>query len=113
LFDRDHVGLINEAVSINTIAGVSEYFQCEAFPKSTAPPPSWRSPWMDGFLQKPAPFAVPSIAGGAGKCPKGRGDGSPRLRSSTWTYCLSNPTPPRSTGDFDSQDANQNTAFGA
>ncbi len=63
------------------------------------------------------------------KCPKGRGDGSPRLRSSTCDgrdaggratqgavaemYCLSNPAKPRSTGNFDSQDANQNTASGA
>jgi hypothetical protein len=61
----------------------------------------------------PAPFAVPSIAARAGKCPEGRGDESPRLRSSTWMYCLSNPARARSTGDFDSQDANQNTASGA
>jgi hypothetical protein len=28
-------------------------------------------------------------------------------------YCLSNPASTRSAGDFDSQDANQNTALGA
>jgi hypothetical protein len=28
-------------------------------------------------------------------------------------YCLSNPVTARSTGDFDSQEANQNTALGA
>jgi len=33
-----------------------------------------------------------------GKSPKGRGDGSPRLRSSTWMYCLSNPAQARSEG---------------
>jgi len=32
--------------------------------------------------------------------PKGRGDGSPRLRSSTWMYCLSNPARARSARGF-------------
>jgi len=45
--------------------------------------------------------------------PKGRGDGSPRLRSSTWTYCLSNPARARSAGKFGSPEANQTTASGA
>jgi hypothetical protein len=48
-----------------------------------------------------------------GKSPQGRGDGSPRLRSSTGTYCLSNPAVPRSTGQSDSHDANRTTASGA
>jgi hypothetical protein len=61
----------------------------------------------------PAPFAVPSIAGVAGESPQGRGDGSPRLRSSTWMYCLSNPAATRSAGQFDSHDANRTTASGA
>jgi len=45
-----------------------------------------------------APFAVPSIAGVAGNCPQGRGEGSPRLRSSAWMHCLSNSAAPRSAG---------------
>ena len=48
-----------------------------------------------------------------GTSPKGRGDGSPRLRSSTGTYCLSNHASMRSAGDFVAQDAPQNTALGA
>ena len=48
-----------------------------------------------------------------GKSPQGRGDGSPRLRSSAWTHCLSNPATPRSAGDFAAHDALQNTALGA
>jgi len=48
-----------------------------------------------------------------GKSPKGRGEGSPRSRSSAGMHCLRDADPPRSTGDFDSQDANQNTVVGA
>src|SRR5450432_3643792 len=40
-----------------------------------------------------------------GKSPKGRGDGSPRLRSSAWTHCLSNPAKPRSTGNLERRSA--------
>jgi len=46
-------------------------------------------------------------------CPKGRGDGSPRWRSSTRMYCLSHPVVARSAGQSDSHDANRTTAFGA
>ena len=113
LFYRDHDYSISE-VARSEGAGLFENFNVAlSLNRETTPQVSWRSPWMDGFVDKLAPFAAPSIAGGAGECPKGRGDGSPRLRSSTGTYCLSNPDPTRSAGDFDSQDANQNAAFGA
>jgi hypothetical protein len=47
------------------------------------------SPWMDGFVDPGAVRGAEHRRRG-GNSPKGRGDGSPRLRSSTGTYCLSN-----------------------
>jgi len=67
----------------------------------------WTSSWIKGTVR------------GAehrrrrGKSPKGCGDGSPQSRSSTGRCCLSDPPSPRSAGNFDSQEANQNTALGA
>ena len=62
---------------------------------------SCRSAGMHGFVDQRA------VRGGehrrrCGSGPQGRGDGSPRLRSSTRTYCLRNPATPRSAGQFDS-----------
>jgi len=73
---------------------------------------SRRSPGMDGFVDhgtvRGAEHRSPCRIS-----PKGRGDGSPRLRSSTWMYCLSNPARARSAGKFGSPEANQTTASGA
>jgi hypothetical protein len=105
---------------------------------SCAPSPRHRGPRLGGILpQKPEQrgakifsssprssagmhgFVDPGAVRGAehrrrgGKCPQGRGDGSPRLRSSTRMYCLSNPATARSAGQSDSQEANQTTASGA
>jgi len=71
-----------------------------------------RSPWMDGFVDHG------TVRGAehrrlCRKCPKGRGDGSPRLRSSTRMYCLSNPARARSAGDSAAHEARRNTASGA
>ena len=57
--------------------------ECAADVQSAASVISAVHGWTDLEPVVGAPFAVPSIAAGAGKCPKGRGDGSPRLRSST------------------------------
>jgi hypothetical protein len=40
-----------------------------------------------------------------GTSPQGRGDGSPRLRSSAGMHCLSNPAKPRSAGDLERRSA--------
>ena len=67
--------------------------------------------WTDSWIQGAVRGAEHRRRGG--NSPQGRGDGSPRLRSSTGMCCLSNPVTPRSAGDFDSQEANQNIASGA
>ena len=67
---------------------------------------------MHGFVQERAVRGAEHRRR-CGKGPKGRGDGSPRLRSSTGMYCLRNPATPRSAGDFAAHEARQNTAVGA
>ena len=71
-----------------------------------------RSAGMHGFVDQGAVRGAEHRRR-CGSGPQGRGDGSPRLRSSTRTYCLRNPATPRSAGQSDSQDANQTTAVGA
>jgi len=60
-----------------------------------------RSAWMHGFVHQSAVRGAEHRRLG-GNRPKGRRNGLRRLRSSTWTYCLSNPAKPRSAGQSDS-----------
>ena len=73
---------------------------------------SCRSAGMHGFVDQRAVRGAEHRRR-CGKGPKGRGDGSPRLRSSTRTYCLRDPATPRSAGDFAAHEARQNAAVGA
>jgi len=60
-----------------------------------------------------ASFVAPSIAGFGEDGPQGRAHDARASAVSTRTCCQTTPPKPRSAGDSDSRDANQNAAVGA